>query len=161
LKRARVVLDVKTRALLLLVAPLALASCSIIGPSDGPTISVSFSTSGSSNKILTSRVQVNGDVIPLTPTAAGNWQASLDYHASRYGQTSIRVTLTNATGDSLAAITDTFNYERGNLNWIASTVLTSRPVGFCLGSVKAAAVKGTVGDSLFVMIGAIPENAVC
>ena len=65
--------------------------------------------------------------------------------------------------ESARTVEFTQGFQHGDRHWISAVVGPDRPDGFCIGAVVAAPLRTSPAgaDSLFVMYGGIPEDAVC
>lgn len=99
--------------------------------------------------------------VELATDAARGRHASTDVRGDQYGNVPVRVMLLTASGDSVAAVSFFQDFHRGYQHWVAALVGPQRPLGICTGAVVASPL--TVGntDTLFVMYGNIPDDAVC
>ena len=79
----------------------------------------------------------------------------------RYGEVPVRVTLLAASGDTLTAVHFSQRFQRDHQHWLSALVGRHRPVGHCIGSLAASPLGAGAADTLFVMYGSIPEDAIC
>ncbi len=144
---------------------IALIGCSNILGVGGPQVSVSLEARQGLTAGAKLRADIGGQVIQLAPTTGVAPRTSAEVRGSRYGEVPVSVTLLGASGDTLAAIGFTQRFERGHNHWIAAIVGDRRPIGPCIGNLAVVPVLATMletsPDTLFVMHGSIPKNAIC
>lgn len=154
---------------LLLPAALALFGCSGVFSPDGPDISLSGDVNRAVAQVPVLRVTIGWRQVdlPFRARDAGAGVAK-QIRGPRYGTVPVRVALISADGDSLAAVAFTQEFARDHNHWVSAIIGTYRPDGFCIGEldvvplpVGAFPESGTVPDTLFVMHGRIPKNAIC
>lgn len=89
----------------------------------------------------------------------------MDVHAPRVGSLPVQVRLRGASADVLAAAEFTQTFREDRNHWVAGDVGLRRPLGHCIGTLivipLSATPAGAVPDTLFLMHGSIPKDAVC
>lgn len=75
----------------------------------------------------------------------------------------MRLALLTGSRDTLSMLEFTQEFRRGHRHWLSAVIGRDRPDGFCIGTVAAAPLRTAPAgaDSLFVMYGGMPEDAVC
>lgn len=145
-----------------LVGLVALVGCSDLFGLKGPEITVSLDVQPAVGTAFVLRTDIGGKQrVELTTDATRGRHASTDVRGDQYGNVPVRVMLLTASGDSIAAASFFQDFRHGYQHWVAALVGPQRPFGICTGAVVASPL--TVGrtDTLFVMYGNIPQNAIC
>jgi len=151
-----------------LICAVALLGCSdLFGPS-GPEISVSLELRQPLGALPLLRADIGGRAVQLTATAAEPGGASREVRGPRYGQVPVRVTLTTPSGEQLAMVEFSQWFYRNSKHWVAAVVGQRHPMGHCIGTLAVAPIlvgtpsgSGSGTDTLFVMYGSIPDDAIC
>lgn len=154
---------------LLLLPALALLGCSGVFSPDGPDISLSGDLNRAVARAPVLQVTIGGRQVnlPFSDGVAGA-KVLKRIRGPRYGDVPVRVALVSPQGDSLAAVTFRQDFERDNNHWVSVLVGTYRPQGFCIGVLEVIPLRANafpesaaVQDTLFVMHGRIPKDAIC
>ena len=154
---------------LLLLPALALIGCSEFAGSGGPEISLhALVTSTVAERpllrvdIAWRRETIEADLSGFRPGR------STEIHGPRYGDVPVRVTLLSSEGAPLAAVEFVQEFARNNNHWVTAVIGTHRPGGFCIGALEVVPLpvgafpeSAAVQDTLFVMHGRMPKDAIC
>ena len=100
-------------------------------------------------------------VVLRDPATGLSFSSSRAIHGFRYGTVPVSVALVTASADTLAMIELTERFEPDSYNWVHGFVGRERPLGFCIGALRATPIQGTESDTLFVMAGSMPKNVIC
>ena len=147
-----------------ILAFLLLAACgSLLDTSAGPATAVSLARQVNGPRQLTLEVEVDGRSATLDlPAQRG--QADDVLRSARYGDVPAEAELRRA-GEVLGRVAFQHSLERHSTHWIATIVGQVRPAGFCMGIMETAPHALRPGqaapDTMFVMHGSLPEEAVC
>jgi hypothetical protein len=146
-----------------LAALMMIAGCGgEIEPGPQVTISLTSETELPSGYVFA--VDVGGDAHELAIGTAPGIHYEIQRDAPRAGELDIVVRLLPPDGVALAGIGFTQRYSRGANHWVAGRIGTTRPVGFCIGTLHPVPLEPAPApgaDSLFVMYGSLPQDAVC
>lgn len=88
----------------------------------------------------------------------------INREAPRTGQLDVTARLRGPAGVSRAEGTFRQRFQDGSNHWVAGHVGTHRPVGHCIGSLLAIGIDpapAAGADTLFILYGGIPNDAVC
>lgn len=151
----------KYGGLLAIACTLALAGCESLLGVGGPVIVVSLGMQGTVEAPLFLRADIGGRQVEVQSRILGDDRAFTEGHGPRYGEVPVRATVLSASRQELATVSFTQEFRRGNRHWLSALVGQQRPEGFCIGAVAAAPLRTGGADSLFVMYGGMPEDAVC
>jgi hypothetical protein len=140
-------------AIAVIVASLTLLSCSILGLGD-PSLDLALSFSDELTPPMQLQVTVDRHVFRLdTPSRR-------TVNVERSGTLSVAVLLL-ASGDTIAADSFTQKFDVGSSQWVHVSVGGVRPIGHCIGAVRALALDLPNPDSAWVIHGSIPNDAIC
>lgn len=133
----------------------AATGCSnFLGLFGDPDLSISLAVQGPPSRPLQMEIDVGGRAFRLD--APG----SRDVDAPSTGELQVTVRLLSGS-DTLAVDSFSQRFNDSDDHWIHGFVTDTRPLGFCLGLVRAHGLTATQPDSLFVLHGSLPKNVIC
>lgn len=139
----------------------AIGGCSDLFGLRGPEITVSVDVQPPVGTAFVLRSDIGGRRVELTAHTAHGLRKSTDVRGDRYGTVPVQVTLLTVSGDSVTAVSFSQEFHHGYQHWVAALIGPRRPLGICTGAVLAAPLTGGSSDTLFVMYGSIPHDAIC
>ena len=139
---------------LMAVLGIAAPGCADLLGLGGPEVSIGFAVDASVQRDLHLYVGVGGHWYRLDEPGR------IMEHAPRSGE--LRVTVQLLESDRIVG-TDAFRQEFGDgyEHWVHARVGGARPTGYCIGAVSAVPVEAPVSDTMFVVHGRIPKDAIC
>jgi hypothetical protein len=144
-------------SLSLAVMAIALTGCDLFEPSRrNLTVSLAVQVAMPAARLHT---QIGEQRVVLHADGVG--ETSKDLAAPGGATLPVNVALLDLVGDTLASVAFEQAFAGSDNNhWIATIVGTHRPIGHCIGSLTVTPL--TAGsDSLFVLHGRIPRDAIC
>ena len=142
-------------------ATVAMLGCSSVLGSNAPEVTLSLRSEEAVPAYQRLDVTIGGREFRLEPLDEG---ASERVRAPRVGELPVRVTLVDHHSVSAAAVEFTQRYQEDSNHWVSVLVGLRRPLGHCFGQliVTPLSLAGTANpDTMFVMYGGLPKNAVC
>jgi hypothetical protein len=156
--------DMKYLGFLLYLCPLLLPGCGVLDVEE-PDLSVSLHSDAPLPRAYTFRVTVDGERFDLRVDSGFVAQADREVGVSREGDLHVTAELLDPMGRLVADTSFTQTYDNDSNHWVSGHIGERRPVGFCIGNVYAVRIDPPVAtaraDSLFVMVGSIPKDAIC
>lgn len=147
-----------------MTALLLLAGCSLTGP-ERPDLSISLRSDVDLPPGSLFRVVIDGQSHDLELGAQRDTRYSIDRHAPRTGEFAVAASLVNASQATLASATFMQEYVADANHWVSAWVGEQRPIGHCFGTLVPVPIVPPLAapraDSMFVMYGRIPKDAVC
>jgi hypothetical protein len=151
--------------MLAVASTLAAAGCSDVLGIGGPRIVVSVAKQSGVGDPLLLQADIGGRRVEVeSPRTLDDYDDRYrEVRGPRFGDVRVHATVLTAGRDTLATVEFTQGFRRGDRHWISAVVGPDRPEGFCIGDLVAAPLRTAPAgaDSLFVMYGGIPENAIC
>lgn len=145
-------------------ALLLLQGCSLVGP-ERPDLSISLRSDVDLPPGSVFRVIIDGRTHDLELGSQRDTRYSIDRQAPRTGEFSVAASLVNASQTTLAAASFVQGYVADADHWVSAWVGERRPFGHCIGTLVPVPIVPPLvasrADSLFVMYGRIPKDAVC
>lgn len=152
-------------SMLAVASTLALAGCSDVLGIGGPKIVVSVARQSNVGDPLLLQAAIGGRRVEVeSPRTLDDYDDGYrEVRGPRFGDVPVHATVLTTSRDTLATVEFTQTFRRGERHWISAVVGPDRPDGFCIGNIVAAPLRTAPAgaDSLFVMYGGIPEDAIC
>ena len=150
------------RKAMVLVGAFGVAGCSGILNPLRPEVALSYIRSDPLDTPTEVHIAIDGRNVRLpAPDNEESGRTSATITARRYGSVPVHIALLTTDGDTLAALQITHRLERGHGHWVGAQVSDWRPQGHCIGAVATAPLRPPSADTLFVMYGGIPHDAIC
>lgn len=148
----------------LMPALLLLAGCSLVDP-ERPDLSISLRSDVDLPPGTVFRVVIDGQSHDLQLGSQRDTRYSIDRQAPRAGEFAVTASLVSASQTTLAAASFVQQYVPDADHWVSAWVGEHRPIGHCFGTLVPVPIVPPLAapraDSLFVMYGRIPKDAVC
>lgn len=144
------------RAAPVVLAAAVVSACGILGPS-GPNLSLRLEVrpdAAAAPSEVGMAVEVGGRPFAL------DRPGTLDVHAPGTGEKDVVVELWGPSG-TLLRHAFTHDFRAGSDHWIHALVGGARPLGHCIGRLTALALPDAAPDTVFILDGSLPEDAVC
>jgi hypothetical protein len=145
-----------------LAAAFGLFACSIFRP-EAPDLSISVQPEVSVPSSTAFHVTVGGRNFELQ-LGPERIRYAIKSHAPQTGELPVSVALRSPTNTTVAEAAFNQVYEEGSNHWVAGNIGTRRPIGHCIGTLLAVPITPPItagGDTLFIMYGSIPKDAIC
>lgn len=148
----------------LMPALLLLAGCSLLGP-ERPDLSISLRSDVDLPAGAVFRVVIDGQTHDLELRSQRDTTYTIDRRAPRTGELAVAASLVSPSQTTLAAASFVQQYVPDADHWVSAWVNERRPFGHCTGTLVPVPIEPPLvasrADSLFVMYGRIPKDAVC
>ena len=137
----------------------AVPACNGFLGSDHRPVEVSMTLQRSWDRPPVFEAEIGGRRVQVTGHLDGQRTVRI-IQAPRSGELPVTVRLLDADGGTLASTQYTQLFESKTTHWVAVSVGTRRPLGICIGELLALPTRFPT-DTVFVMYGSIPDDAVC
>lgn len=140
----------------------AASGCSILFGPDEPDVTISLSAGDDVERAMALDVGLGGRVFRVE---ANSSSPPMTARAPDVGAHTVRVELVEVPDEVLATAQFSQTFQEDYDHWIAGIVGVYRPVGHCIGELIVVPLEPagsqTEPDTLFLMHGGIPRDAVC
>ena len=145
---------------LAIVGLVLVSACSVTDPKE-PDLTISLTSDVPLSSSHVFRVEVDGTRYDL-PLGSATTRYSMDRTVPRTGSFNVTASLLDGS-NPVASASFLQVFERDRDHWVSAIIALQRPVGHCFGTMIALPYLTTsaAADSVFLMYGSIPKDAVC
>ena len=159
---ARVVPDFGlAERLTVMAVAVVLSGCSSILGLQDPDVSLGLRSESGYEWIGSYQVDIDGRAFRFEPATELRRQVE----APKSGELQVRVTLRDTAAETLAVADFTQSFDDDRNHWVSGLIGLQRPFGHCIGELTVLPLPRRAGeeqaDTLFLMHGSIPKDAVC